>query len=95
MNTMNLVDGIMKSKIRIKIILTLYELGELSISQLAKTIGSNYTLTLKHVRALEEMGIVKEVTVGRMRLIKLNKNTPAYEHIKTLVNTLKNLMNIQ
>ncbi len=92
---MNLVDEIMESKVRIKIILTLYELGELNITQLAKIIGSNYTLTLKHVKALEEVGIVKEVNIGRMRIIKLNKDTPAYKHIKDLANTLKGLMNIK
>ncbi|MGC9135793.1 winged helix-turn-helix domain-containing protein [Caldivirga sp.] len=92
---MNLVDEIMESKVRIKVILALYELGELNITQLAKIIGSNYTLTLKHVKALERVGIVKEVTIGRMRIIKLNKDTPAYKHIRNLANTLKDLMNIQ
>lgn len=92
---MNAMDAIMESKVRIKIILVLSELEEISVTQLAKAIGSNYALTLKHVKALEELGIVKEVNIGRMRIVKLNKHSEAYSHIKNLVNALRGLSSIK
>ncbi len=88
---MGLLNHILESKLRLRILMVLAELEELNVTQLAKLTGTSYTSIMKHVNALEEVGLVKTVTIGRMRVIKLNTQSPAYSMVKELAKILKDL----
>jgi len=81
---MNLAE-LLFSRGRLKIIMALLEHGELNITELARLSGLNHITTDKHVRALEELGLVNERRLGRIRLVKLNSSRPEIKLLEELV----------
>jgi len=79
------IAELLSSRGRLKIIMALLEHGELNISELARRSGLNHVITDKHVRALEELGLVSERRLGRIRLVKLNSNRPEIKLLEELV----------
>jgi len=70
------LDELFSCRGRIKILLVLFEHGEMSMSELARRSGLNYTTTEKHVEVLARKGLVKERRWGRARLVSLNMEKP-------------------
>ena len=78
------IAELLSSRGRLKILMALLEHGELNISELARLSGLNHVITNKHVRALEEMGLVSEERLGRIRLVKLNSSRPEIKLLEEL-----------
>jgi len=79
------IAELLSSRGRLKILMALLEHGELNISELARRSGLNHMITDRHVRALEELGLVSERRLGRVRLVRLNSNRPEVRLLEELV----------
>jgi predicted transcriptional regulator len=81
---MNL-DDVFSSKLRIKILKILVQVGELNVSEIARRLGVNYNTTREHLKVLEDEGILQHKAFGRIRLYRLNKDSPKTNAIQNLI----------
>ncbi|MEM3730365.1 MAG: winged helix-turn-helix domain-containing protein [Candidatus Bathyarchaeia archaeon] len=79
------VEDVLSCKARMKILKILNELGELNVSKIASKLKLNHSVTSKHLKVLEEEGILKQKSFGRTRLYSLNERSPKAKAIKNLI----------
>lgn len=84
MKAMDLED-IFSSRLRMKTLRLLYKMHELNVSGIAHRLGVNYGITTKHLKVLEEEGIVQHKMFGRIRLYRLNENSPKTKAVQNLI----------
>ena len=83
-NAMSLED-VFSSKLRIKILKILMQVGELNVSEIARRLGVNYNTTSKHLKVLEDEGILQHIVFGRIRLYRLNEHSPKARALQNLM----------
>jgi len=83
-NAMSLED-VFSSKLRIKILKMLMQVGELNVSEIARRLGVNYNTTSKHLKVLEDEGILQHKVFGRIRLYRLNEHSPKARALQNLM----------
>jgi len=81
---MNMED-FLSSKVRIKILKILWQVGELNISGIARRLGVNYETTDKHLKVLENEGMVQHKRFGRIRIYRLNEHSPKTKSMQNLL----------
>jgi DNA-binding transcriptional ArsR family regulator len=79
------IEDVFSSKLRMKILKTLIQVGELNVSEIARRLGVNYVTTSKHLQALEEEGIVLHKMFGRIRLYRLNEHSSKVKAVQNLI----------
>jgi predicted transcriptional regulator len=79
------IEEVFSSKVRMKILKILSEVGELHISGIARRLGVNYGTTNKHLKVLEKEGIVQHKRFGRIRIYRLNEYSPKTKAIQNLL----------
>lgn len=79
------VEDFFSSRLRMKILRILSEVGELNISGIARRLGVNYGTTNKHLKVLENEGIVQHKRFGRIRIYRLNEHSPKTKAIQNLL----------
>lgn len=80
-----MIDEVLGTPLRVKIIITLWKLGEVSVTELAREIlRTNFKQVNTHIQFLSSRGIVEERKVGRLRLVKLREEKPIVELAKIL-----------
>ena len=79
------IEEAIGNKLRIKILKILNQIGELNVSEIARRIGSNYKTTMKHLKILEDEGILQHKRFGRIRLYRFNGNSPKAKAIQHLI----------
>ena len=62
-------------------------MGELNVSELSRKLGINYETTKKHLETLENEDILKYKNYGRIRLYKINEQSPKAQAIQRLIET--------
>jgi DNA-binding transcriptional ArsR family regulator len=65
------------SKIRMKILKLLFQLGQLNTSDLAHRLGANYETTLRHLAFLEKEGLVTQRLSGRTKFFRFTNSLKA------------------
>ena len=70
-----------------KILKLIARLGELNVSDVARRIGVNFTTTSKHLRVLEEEGILQQRTYGRIRMYRFNQASAKAKAVQDLIET--------
>jgi predicted transcriptional regulator len=83
------VEDVFCSKVRMKILKVLAQLGELNVSEITRRLGINYETTAKHLDVLEAENILLHKKFGRIRLYKLNDRSPKTRAIQILLDTWK------
>jgi predicted transcriptional regulator len=78
------LEDIFSSRLRIKILKILFQMKELNVSEIARRLNVNYNTTIKHLKILEDEGIVCHKVFGRIRLYRLNENSPRVRAIQNL-----------
>ena len=81
------IEQVFSSKPRMKILKLIARLGELNVSNVARRIGVNFTTTSKHLRVLEEEGILQQRTYGRIRMYRFNQASPKAKAVQDLIET--------
>jgi len=79
------VEDVFSSRLRIKILKILMQLGELNVSEIARRLGVNYNTTSKHLNVLEDEGILQHKVFGRIRLYRLNEHSPKANAIRNIM----------
>jgi DNA-binding transcriptional ArsR family regulator len=81
------VEDVFSSRLRLKILRILVQVGELNGSEIARRLSVNYVSTSKHLKALEDEGVLVHKVFGRIRLYRLNENSPKAKAVQTLIET--------
>ena len=81
------VEDVFSSRLRMKILRILVQVGELNGSEIARRLNVNYVTTSKHLKALEDEGILVHKTFGRIRLYRLNERSSKAKAVQGLVET--------
>lgn len=79
------VDDVFSSKLRMRIMKILTQVGELNVSEIARRLGVNYKTTNKHLKILEDEDILQRKVFGRIRLYRLNERSPKAVAIQNLI----------
>jgi DNA-binding transcriptional ArsR family regulator len=73
----------------VRILVLLSNAIELNISEIARRTGLNYATADRHLKGLEDAGIIQQKKFGRIRIYKFNDLSPRAHVIKRLVDTWK------
>jgi DNA-binding transcriptional ArsR family regulator len=79
------LEEIFSSKPRMKILKLIARLGELNVSDVARRIGVNFTTTSRHLRLLEDEGILTQRTYGRIRMYRFNQASTKAKAVQDLI----------
>jgi len=81
------VEDVFSSRLRMKILRILVQVGELNGSEIARRLNVNYVTTSKHVKALENEGILVHKVFGRIRLYRLDERSSKAKAVQALIET--------
>jgi len=81
------VEEVFSSKPRMKILKLLARLGSLNVSEIARRINLNYTTTNRHLKLLEDEGVLQQRAYGRIRMYKFNESSPKAKAVQSLIET--------
>jgi len=79
------LEDVFSSKPRMKILKLVARLGELNVSDVARRIGVNFTTTSRHLRVLQEEGILQQRTYGRIRMYRFNQASAKAKAVQDLI----------
>jgi len=79
-----MIEVVLGSGLRVRVILALWKYGELHTTELAHRLGTNYRLLMRHIGVLSRYGVVEERRIGRLRLVKLSNKAHVIELAKAL-----------
>ena len=80
-----MIEEALGAPLRIRILLALWEHGEINATELAHILGTNYAQLATHLKDLINYGLVEERRVGRVRLVKVRKDDVVISLIKALI----------
>jgi DNA-binding transcriptional ArsR family regulator len=81
------VEDVFSSRLRMKILRILVQVGELNGSEIARRLNVNYLTTSKHLKTLEDESVLVHKVFGRIRLYSLNERSPRAKAVQTLIET--------
>jgi predicted transcriptional regulator len=79
------IEDVFCSKLRVKILKMLGQVGELNVSEIARRLCVNYDTTSRHLRVLEDEGILQHKVFGRIRMYRLNEHSPKAVAVQSLI----------
>jgi len=79
------------SSCRQKILETLSKVGETYLMDLVRRVNSTYTQVNRNLQILEKEGIIKVRSVGRLRMIRLDRENPKTDIILKALRMLRDL----
>ncbi len=68
-----------------KILKLIEQLGELNVSDIARRIGINFATTSRHLKVLEDEGVLQQRTYGRIRMYRFNQSSPKAKAVQNLI----------
>jgi len=79
------VEDVFCSRLRIEILKILFNVGELNVSEIARRLGINYVSASKHLKILEDEGILQRKMFGRISLYRVNEQSPKAKALQNLI----------
>lgn len=79
------IEDVFSSKLRIKILKLLMQMGELNVSEIARKLSVNYNIVNKHLKVLEDEDIIQHKVFGRIRLYRLNEHSSKAKAVCSLI----------
>jgi predicted ArsR family transcriptional regulator len=79
------IEDVFSSRLRMKILKILYDVGELNVSDFARRLKVNYAAASKHLKTLEEEGILQHKMFGRICLYRYNDQSAKARTVQTLI----------
>jgi DNA-binding transcriptional ArsR family regulator len=71
------LEEVFSSKSRVKILKLIYQLGQLNVSDLARRLKMNYSVTSEHLKILTGEGVLEEREYGRVHMYRLGETQKA------------------
>ncbi len=90
MTESNLVEELLGSKWKVRILSEIIKEREINISALVKRSRSFFKSTIKYIEFLESLGMVKEKRFGKVRIIVANPNSEFLSTIERLLELSSN-----
>jgi predicted transcriptional regulator len=81
------LEDVFSSRLRMKILKLLDKMRELNVSEIAHRLDVNYVVTTKHLNVLEQEDMIRHKMFGRIRLYRLNENSPKTKAVQNLIET--------
>ena len=79
------IEEVFCSKLRMKILKMLEQVGELNVSDIVRRLGVNYETTYRHLKLLESEGLLLHKTFGRIHLYRINQRSPKAKAVENLL----------
>ncbi|MGD0070845.1 MAG: winged helix-turn-helix domain-containing protein [Candidatus Bathyarchaeia archaeon] len=79
------LEEVFSSKLRMKILKLIYNLGSLNITDVARRINANFTSTAENLEVLEAEGILQERVYGRVRMYRFNEGSAKAKAVQNLI----------
>lgn len=79
------LEEVFSSRLCIKILVLIDQLGQLNVSNVARRLHSNFATVAGHLKILEAEGILQELSYGRVRMYRFNEASPKAKAIKNLI----------
>lgn len=79
------LEEVFSSKPRMKILKLINQLGQLNVSDIARRIKINYSLTDEHLKLLESEGILQQRVYGRIRMYRFNETSAKAKAVQNLI----------
>jgi DNA-binding transcriptional ArsR family regulator len=79
------VEDVCSSRLRMKILKILFNVGELNVSEIARRLKINYVSANNHLKILEDEGILQRKMFGRIQLYRVNEQSPKTKALQNLV----------
>ena len=79
------LEEVFSSKLRIKILKLIYQLGSLNVSDIARRLNSNFTSTSENLKILKAEGILREHFYGRVRMYRFNEGSAKAKAVQNLI----------
>ncbi len=79
------LEEVFSSKSRMKILKLINQLGQLNVSDIARRIKINYSLTDEHLKLLESEGILQQRVYGRIRMYRFNETSVKAKAVQNLI----------
>jgi predicted transcriptional regulator len=79
------LEEVFSSKLRMKILELIYNLGSLNISDIARRLNTNFASTAEHLKVLEDAGILQGLVYGRVRMYRFNENSAKAKAVQNLI----------
>ncbi len=86
----HLVEEVLGSRARVKIIKVLAFDEELTISLLVRKTRLNYVIAMKHLKELESLNLISEKRFGRIRIYRYNIENPKARSLKKFIEIWEN-----
>ncbi len=83
------LEEVFSSKLRMKILNLIYDLGSLNVSDIARRLNTNFASTAKHLKVLAAEGILQELTYGRVRMYRFKEGSTKAKAVQNLIETWK------
>jgi DNA-binding transcriptional ArsR family regulator len=79
------IEDVFSSRLRMKMLKTLYDVGELNVSDFARRLKINYASASKHLKILEDEGVLQRKMFGRICLYRYNDQSAKAKIVQTLI----------
>ena len=79
------LEEVFSSKLRIKILKLINQLGSLNVSDIARRLHSNFTATSENLKILEAEGILREHVYGRVRMYRFDESSAKAKAVQNLI----------
>ncbi len=81
------LEEVFSSKLRMKILVLIYNLGSLNVSDIARRLDTNFASTAKHLKILTAAGILQELPYGRVRMYRFKEGSAKAKAVENLIVT--------
>jgi len=82
------LEDVLCSRLTIRILKLLEQLGRLNFSDIAQRIGTNYKATSTRLKSLESEGVLRHIELGRIRLYSF-KDSPKARAVVSFLEVLE------
>jgi predicted transcriptional regulator len=80
----SIIEDLLGSKWKIRVLRKIIEEKEVNISNLVKETSSNFKKVEQYVKLLNELEIIREKRLGKIRLIIVNEKSPIYSNLERM-----------
>jgi predicted transcriptional regulator len=79
-----IIEDLLGSKWKIRVLKKIIEEKEVNISNLAKETSSNFKKVEQYLKLLNELEIIREKRLGKIRLIIVNEKSPIFSNLERM-----------
>lgn len=79
------LEDVFSSKLRMKILRLIFELGSLNVSDIARRLNTNFTSSAEHLKLLAAEDILEERLYGRVRMYRFKEGSAKAQAVQKLI----------